>query len=116
MEHLITVLLAVLSSGLIQFFFTRKDTKEKENIENKLEPISSKLDKLLNEQKKNEKDNLRTQLLVMMTVMPNDHHEIMTLAERYFGQLKGDWFYSSLFNKWLKENEIEKPTWFDLKE
>lgn len=111
-----TIILAVLSSGLVQFFVTRKDNKEKENIDEKLEPIGAKLDKLLNEQKKNEKDNLRTQLLVMMTVMPNDHHEIMTLAERYFGQLKGDWFYSSLFNKWLKENEIEKPTWFDLKE
>ena len=111
-----TIILAVLSSGLVQFFVTRKDNQKKENIDEKLEPIGQKLDKLLNEQKKNEKDNLRTQLLVMMTVMPHDHHEIMTLAERYFGQLKGDWFYSSLFNKWLKENEIEKPTWFDLKE
>lgn len=116
MDKAFTIILAVLSSGLVQFFVTRKDNQKKENIDEKLEPIGQKLDKLLNEQKKNEKDNLRTQLLVMMTVMPNDHHEIMTLAERYFGQLKGDWFYSSLFNKWLKENEIEKPTWFDLKE
>ena len=52
----------------------------------------------------------------MMTVMPNDHHEIMTLAQRYFGELKGDWFYSSLFAKWLKQNDIEKPTWFNITE
>ena len=114
MENIITTLIGViLGSGLIQFFVTRADNKKKENIEEKLKPISEKIDKLLNEQKKNEKDNLRTQLLVMMTVMPNDHSEILTLAERYFGELKGDWFYSSLFAKWLKENEIEKPLWFN---
>ena len=114
MENIITTLIGViLGSGLIQFFVTRADNKKKENMDDKLKPIASKLDKLLDEQKKNEKDNLRTQLLVMMTVMPNDHSEILTLAERYFGQLKGDWFYSSLFAKWLKENNIEKPLWFD---
>ena len=111
-----TIILAVLSSGLVQFFVTRKDNQKKDNIEEKLKPIGTKLDKLLDEQKKNEKDNLRTQLLVMMTVMPDDHHEIMTLAQRYFGELKGDWFYSSLFAKWLKQNDIEKPTWFNTTE
>ena len=114
MENIITTLIGVLlGSGLIQFFVTRADNKKKESIEEKLQPIGEKIDKLLTEQKKNEKDNLRTQLLVMMTVMPNDHSEILTLAERYFGQLKGDWFYSSLFAKWLKENKIEKPLWFN---
>lgn len=104
---------AVLGSGIIQFFVTRHDAKKKESIEEKLKPIESKLDKIIDEQKTSEKDALRTQLLVMMTTLPNNHEEIMTLAERYFGQLKGDWFYSSLFAKWLKENDIEKPIWFD---
>ena len=104
---------AVLGSGIIQFFVTRHDSKKKESIEEKLKPIESKLDKIIDEQKTSEKDALRTQLLVMMTTLPNNHEEIMTLAERYFGQLKGDWFYSSLFAKWLKENDIEKPIWFD---
>ena len=109
---IISVLLACITSGLFQFLIKRADEKKKEDISDKLAPVTQKLDKLLNEQTKNEKDNLRTQLLVMMTVMPNDHSEILTLAERYFGQLKGDWFYSSLFAKWLKENGIEKPFWF----
>lgn len=104
---------AVLGSGIIQFFVTRHDQKKKESIEEKLKPIDSKLDKIIDEQKTSEKDALRTQLLVMMTTLPNNHEEIMTLAQRYFGELKGDWFYSSLFNKWLKENDIEKPIWFE---
>ena len=97
---------AVLGSGLIQFLITRADKKKED-------PINSKLDKIISEQKKNEKDNLRTQLLVMMNLMPDSTEEIMQLAQRYFDELKGDWFYSSLFNRWLKDNNIEKPLWFD---
>ena len=105
-ETILAVIGAVLGSGLIQFLITRHD-------QNKANPIEKKIDKILEEQKKTEKDNLRTQLLVMMNMMPNNHEEIMTLAERYFKELKGDWFYSSLFSKWLKDNNVEKPLWFD---
>jgi len=105
-ETILAVICAVLGSGLIQFLITRHDN-------NKANPIEKKIDKILEEQKKTEKDNLRTQLLVMMNMMPNNHEEIMTLAERYFKELKGDWFYSSLFSKWLKDNNVEKPLWFE---
>lgn len=108
----ITLITVLIGSGLIQFFFNRHDTKEKESLNSKLNPIVEKLDKIINEQRKTEKDQLRTQLLVMMSLMPNDQQEILTLAERYFDQLKGDWFYSSLFAKWLKDNDVEKPFWF----
>ena len=105
-ETIAGVVIALLGSGLIQFLITRADSK-KDN------PIEKKLDKIICEQKKTEKDQLRTQLLVMMTLMPNSHEEIMQLAQRYFDELKGDWFYSSLFAKWLKENGVEKPIWFE---
>lgn len=106
---------ALCGNGLIQYLLTRKDNLKKESIESKLQPIESKLDKLLVETRKTEKDNLRTQLLVMMNMMPNNQEEIMTCAERYFKQLEGDWFYSSLFAKYLKENNIEPPIWFNVK-
>lgn len=104
---------ALCGNGLIQYLLTRKDEQKKESIESKLSPIEEKIDKILNEQRKSEKDNLRTQLLVMMNLMTDNKEEIMTCAERYFKDLKGDWFYSSLFSKWLKENNVEKPMWFD---
>ena len=94
------IVIALLSSGLIQFFINRFDKK------------NEKLDKIISEQKKTEKDQLRTQLLVMMSLMPSNHAEIMQLAQRYFDELKGDWFYSSLFAKWIKDNNIERPIWF----
>lgn len=96
---------AILGSGLIQFLIKRSDEK-------KANPIEAKIDKILEEQKRSEKDNLRTQLLVMMNLMSDNKEEIMTCAERYFKQLKGDWFYSSLFKKWLKDNDVEPPIWF----
>lgn len=105
LETLATIVIALLSSGLIQFLISRHDQK-KEN------PIEKKIDKILEEQRKTEKDNLRTQLLVMMSLMPDNRQEILTLAERYFDKLQGDWFYSSLFAKWLKDNDVEKPIWF----
>ena len=53
------IVIALLSSGLIQFFINRFDKK------------NEKLDKIISEQKKTEKDQLRTQLLVMMSLMPD---------------------------------------------
>lgn len=94
----------IVGSGIIQFLVNRHDAKK---------GIESKLDKIIDEQKKAEKDSLRVQLLVMMNLMPNNHEEIMTLGQRYFDDLKGDWFYSSLFAKWLKDNKIENPVWFN---
>lgn len=103
---------AVFGNGFIQFWLNRKDKLKQESIEEKLKPIADDVSKILTEQKKTEKDNLRTQLLVMMNMMPNNQEEIMTCAERYFKVLEGDWFYSSLFAKYLKENNIENPIWF----
>jgi len=105
-DNIITIVVAIVSSNLIQFLITRHDNKK---------GIEQKLDKIIAEQNKAEKDSLRTQLLVMMNLMADNKEEIMTCAERYFGDLKGDWFYSSLFNKWLKDNQIERPIWFDEK-
>ena len=80
-DVIVAVVGAVLGSGLIQFLITRHD-------QNKAKPIEQKIDKILEEQKKSEKDNLRTQLLVMMNLMSDNKEEIMTCAERYFDGLK----------------------------
>ena len=113
-----------LGGGFVQFLITRHDNK-KEKLEAKKEKeeeqkkeerkneINSKLDKIINDQKETEMNLLRVQLLVMMNLMPTDQKEIMKLAQKYFHELKGDWFYSSLFVRWLKDNGLEKPMWFE---
>lgn len=101
------ILIAIFSSNallaLIQFLVQRRDGRKQE-----LKELKADMHKL-------EKDSVRQQMLILMSDYPEDLHEIMTLAERYFAQLNGDWYMTTIFNKWLERNNIAKPEWFDFK-
>lgn len=86
--------LGILISKVFDLFLNRKGS------------IRKQLERL-------EKDSLRTQLLVMISDYPTERQEILTLGERYFRQLKGDWYMTSLFNKWLEKSGTTPPTWFN---
>ena len=60
-----------------------------------------------------EKDECRTQLLLMMSDYPDDRAEILQLGAHYFGDLDGDWYLSSMFAGWLRRQGLDKPDWFD---
>lgn len=100
------ILLTILGGGnlilFLQFLIQRYD-KKKEEAEEK-EGLKDKLTKL-------EKDGLRTQLLLLLLMMPDEKKEILTLAEHYFKVLHGNWYMTSLFDKWC-EKTGEKPAWF----
>ena len=36
----------------------------------------------------------------------------MTIAEHYFKKLDGNWYMTSIFNKWLVDTDTAKPDWF----
>ena len=100
-----TIVLAILASNgffaMLQFLITRHDTNK--NVKDKLIHL--------------EKDGLRTQLLLLLLMMPDEKKEILTLAEHYFVKpphgLGGNWYMTSLFDKWLIEkNNGVKPEWF----
>lgn len=96
-----TIIVSVLASNalfaFIQFLISRHDTKKS---------IKDKLSLL-------EKDTLRTQLLLMILMKPDEKQEILTVGEHYFKVLKGNWYMTSIFNKWLEEYcEGIKPEWF----
>ena len=67
---------------------------------------------LKNQLLKLEKDSCRTQMLVMLSDYPDEKNEIMTLAEHYFKDLQGNWYMTTIFNNWLKKNNIVSPAWF----
>lgn len=102
-ELTITVITSVLVSNaffaFMQFLITRHDTKK--NIKGKLMML--------------ERDGLRTQLLLLVLLKPEEQQEILTLAEHYFKDLQGNWYMTSIFNKWLKASDIAEPEWFDNK-
>jgi len=99
-EIITTIVLAILASNglfaLIQFFVTRHDTKK--NVRDKLILL--------------EKDGLRTQLLLLILMQPEEQTEILKIAEHYFVKLKGNWYMTDIFNKWLEEKGHSKPDWF----
>lgn len=100
MDNLITtIIVAVLASNgffaLLQFLITRWDTRK--NFKGKLELL--------------EKDGLRTQLLLLILMQPEEQTEILKIAEHYFVKLKGNWYMTGLFSKWCDAHGLE-PDWF----
>ena len=104
-EIITTIVLAILTSNgffaLLQFLITRHDTRK--NVKDKLITL--------------EKDGLRTQLLLLILMQPEEQTEILKIAERYFKKppagLGGNWYMTSMFKTWLKENTITDPEWFE---
>ena len=102
---IVAVISAVTSGGVLafaQFLISRYDDKQ---------GIKSTLKKL-------EKDGLRTQLLLMILLRPEEKKEILTLGERYFMKppkgLDGNWYMTSIFKKWIIEYcDGVMPEWFD---
>lgn len=108
MEIIIAIVGSGALSALIAGFFQLVTNRK-----GKLSAIEDKLNHLETESKKSEKDALRTQLLLMLKDYPSEKAEILRLAERYFGELKANWYLTPLFNKWLEEYDIAEPEWFD---
>lgn len=99
---LIAVISAMTSGGVLaflQFLISRADDKQ---------GIKSTLKKL-------EKDGLRTQLLLLILLKPDEQTEILTLGQRYFVKppegLGGNWYMTSIFKTWCDERKLE-PDWF----
>lgn len=110
-ETLQTIIIAVIGSGalsaLIAGIFNLILNKK-----GRLSRIETRLDEIAEKLSITEKDELRTQLLLLLSDYPNEQQEIMKLAEHYFRDLKGNWYATSLFNSWLIKHDIAKPEWF----
>lgn len=111
------ILLAVLGSGniilFIKFLIERHDRK-KERAEDKKERAEDKEQAAIKEELvKIKKDGIRTQLLLLILLRPNEETEILRLAEHYFKVLKGNWYMTTIFKGWLKEYSVAEPDWFD---
>ena len=106
-----TIVGAVLASqalfGFVQFLISRKDKK------------TSTVQEIKKQLESQERDILRTQLLLLILMRPEEKQEILTISERYFSPppkgLDGDWYMTSIFYKWLEKEKIAKPEWFDNK-
>ena len=106
------ILLTILGGGniilFIKFLIERHDRKKEREEDKDSEHIQSTLKKL-------EKDGLRTQLLLLILLKPDEQTEILTLGQRYFVKppegLGGNWYMTSIFKSWCDEHKLE-PDWF----
>lgn len=107
------IISSILSAGffqLIQFFVTRHDAKK-----GNMAGIKADISELKKRDLKIERDSCRTQMMLLMTLFPEDSVEIMTVARHYFEDLQGDWYATSLFQAWMRKNNIIPPPWFNSK-
>ena len=104
-----TLLIAVLGGGnailFIKFLIERHDRIKEAEKEDELGAINDRLEKL-------EKDGIRTQLLLLILLRPDEQTEILKVAEHYFCKLKANWYMTSMFKKWCDEQGLE-PEWFE---
>lgn len=110
------ILLTILGGGnlilFIKFLIERHDRKV-ERAEDKMEKTEDKdLESIKGTLVKLEKDGLRTQLLLMILLKGDEKKEILTLGQHYFDDLKGNWYMTDIFNKWLEEKGHSQPDWF----
>lgn len=88
------------------------EKERKEDLQKNFDALRKDIDEIKSRQHTSEKDELRTQLLLLIADYPQEYAEIMKLAEHYFGELNGNWYLTSLFNRWLEQNDIARPEWF----
>lgn len=120
-QTLVTILVAFLgASGIfsfIMFLIQRHDKKksdndtEKEEFRNDIKSIKDTLEELKDQAYKSERDNVRTQLLVLMADYPDNISELMECAEHYFKDMDGDWYLTPIFAKFLESREVARPEW-----
>lgn len=94
---------------LIMYFIDRKDKRKADNdsTKNELKEINERLDK-------SEKDSVRIQLLLLMKDYdPKDESELLKCAQHYFVDLRGNWWITPKFNRFIEREGIARPDWLD---
>lgn len=113
-----TIIIAIIGSGALSalisgiFNIINNAGKRRREIADQLLIITNRLEAIEKNQKKAEKDQCRTQLLLMICDYPTEKAEILELAKHYFADLHGNWFATPIFNNWLEEYKVGRPEWF----
>ena len=109
-EIIIAIISGVLTGAVfsfIQFMIQRGDKKHSD-----IEEIKKSIEDLRDEMMDIRQGNARAELLLLLNDYPDNEGEVLKQAEKYFVQLKGDFYMTSLFTKWLQLNHITIPGWF----
>lgn len=110
------IIIAILGGGnlllFIKFLIERSDAKKEKKDAKELESIKNEIEGIKNEVTLLKKDGIRTQLLLLILMQPDEQAEILKVAEYYFVKLKANWYMTGLFARWCKQHNLS-PDWFD---
>lgn len=70
---------------------------------------NAKIDALSNKLEDIQLDTTRNQLLILMEHDENSE-EVLKVAKYYFQELKGDWYMTSLFERWAEKHGVDAKT------
>lgn len=110
------VVIAIIGSGILSTIISGIFGLVNRKLDAKEKPIEERFQALDGKLKKEEKDSVRTQLLLLMSDYPDSSNEILEVARHYFVDIKGDWYMTSLFDRWLEKEGQGEPEWFQPKE
>lgn len=106
-------LLTALASGGIGALIAGIFALINRHLDKKDAPIAVQFEAVNKRLDKSEKDNVRMQLLLLISDYPTEHTEILEVAHHYFAEIGGDWYMTTIFNRWLAEYKVGAPEWFD---
>lgn len=117
MEIIIPAVCGVLGILITKIFDLVLQKKKMENeTQEELNGIKESLNDLKKEVALIKKDDIRTQLMVMIKDFPTEKTDILRLGQHYFEDLHGNWVLTNIFTEWLIEHEINIPNWLPKKE
>ena len=102
--------LNIIATAIINAHNNKKDRLK--SVEEKVDQVNNRLNDVEDKLTISERDALRTQLLLMISDYPTNIEGIMTLGQRYFGELHGNWYATAIFQRWLHDYGIAIPEWF----
>ena len=88
------------------------EKRSKKDDANELKEIREEMSSIKTQLKLTEKDELRTQLMVMMKDYPEEKTDILRLAQHYFVNLNGNWVLTDIFSRWSQNQGVSIPSWF----
>lgn len=111
-QFILTILGSTSVLEFLKFLITRKDKNKNcqftQEDRRRLSEMADKVDKLEEKNLLLERSEDRTQLVLLMSLDPDNIDAIITLANHYFRVLKGNMYMTSMFTDWAKKHNIDE--------
>ena len=105
--------ITALSTIALKLYDIHKANKEK-SLEERIKPVIVEAIKPTNDKlDAMQTDVTRIRLLDLMRYEPTDAENILAVGKIYFKNMKGNSEASKQFARWLKEQHIKTPEWFN---